>query len=229
MNDQAVRHPRSDEIIAHLQAADKKLARVIERAGPFTLQPAKGTIFSGLLKAIVYQQLSGKAAATIHGRVIALLPASPSEHALGIATLSDEQLRGAGLSRGKLLAVRDLAARSADGLVPERRALAKMTDEQIIESLTEVRGVGRWTAEMILMFTLGRLDVLPVADLGIRKGFALTYQKKASDDELPALDLITKHGQRWQPFRSAAAWYLWRAVDLAKKGANASSGTPGQE
>lgn len=210
-------HPRSDEIIAHLTAADKKLAKVIEQAGPFTLQPAKGSIFSGLLRSIVYQQLSGKAAATIHGRVIALLPASPNEHAAAIATLADDQLRGAGLSRGKLLAVRDLAARSAAGLVPERKALTKLTDEQIIESLTEVRGVGRWTAEMILMFTLGRLDVLPVADLGIRKGFALTYQKNVNGDELPALELIAKHGERWQPFRSAAAWYLWRAVDLAKK------------
>jgi DNA-3-methyladenine glycosylase II len=217
MTAKSISHPRSDEIITHLKSADKKLAKVIERAGPFTLQPAKGTIFAGLLKAIVYQQLSGKAAATIHGRVIALLPDSPAEHAVAIATLADEQLRGAGLSRGKLLAVRDLAARSAAGLVPERKSLAKMTDEQIIESLTEVRGVGRWTAEMILMFTLGRLDVLPVADLGIRKGFALTYQKNGSGDELPALELIAKHGERWQPFRSAAAWYLWRAVDLAKQ------------
>lgn len=216
MSDQATPHPRSDEIIAHLSAADKKLAKVIERAGPFTLLPNKGTIFSGLLRSIVYQQLSGKAAATIHGRVIALLPPKPAEHASALTQLSDEQLRGAGLSRGKLLAIRDLAARSTDGLVPERKHLAKMTDEQIIESLTEVRGVGRWTAEMILMFTLGRLDVLPVADLGIRKGFALTYQKNAGD-ELPAPDVITKQGQRWQPFRSAAAWYLWRAVDLAKK------------
>lgn len=210
-------HPRSAEIIAHLQAADKKLARVIERAGPFGLQPAKGTIFSGLMKAIVYQQLSGKAAATIHGRVLALLPKDASEQALAIEKLSDETLRGAGLSRNKLLSIRDLAARSSAGLVPERKALGKMDDEAIIESLTEVRGVGRWTAEMILMFTLGRLDVLPVADLGIRKGFALTYQKRVSDDELPALEVIAKHGQRWQPFRSAAAWYLWRAVDLARK------------
>lgn len=217
MNDKVACHPRSAEIIAHLQAADKKLARVIDRAGPFVLQPAKGTIFSGLMKAIVYQQLSGKAAATIHGRVLALLPKDAGEQAVAIAALPDETLRGAGLSRGKLLAIRDLAARSAAGLVPERKALARMDDEAIIESLTEVRGVGRWTAEMILMFTLGRLDVLPVADLGIRKGFALTYSKSAQEDELPALEAIAKHGQRWQPFRSAAAWYLWRAVDLAKK------------
>jgi DNA-3-methyladenine glycosylase II len=210
-------HPRSDEIIAHLSAADKKLARVIERAGPFTLRPAKGTIFSGLMKAIVYQQLSGKAAATIHGRVIALLPKSPAEHAAAIAELSDETLRSAGLSRNKLLSIRDLAARSTAGLVPERKALTKLDDEAIIESLTEVRGVGRWTAEMILMFTLGRLDVLPVADLGIRKGFALTYQKNVNDDALPELAVIAKHGERWQPFRSAAAWYLWRACDLAKQ------------
>ena len=213
MNDKVACHPRSAEIIAHLQAVDKKLARVIDRAGPFVLQPAKGTIFSGLMKAIVYQQLSG----TIHGRVLALLPKDAAEHAAAIEKLPDETLRGAGLSRGKLLAIRDLAARSAAGLVPERKALAKMDDEAIIESLTEVRGVGRWTAEMILMFTLGRLDVLPVADLGIRKGFQLTYLKSAKDDELPALEAIAKHGQRWQPFRSAAAWYLWRAVDLAKK------------
>lgn len=210
-------HPRSAEIITHLSAADKKLARVIERAGPFTLQPAKGTIFSGLLKAIVYQQLSGKAAATIHGRVLALLPTAASEQATAIEKLPDEKLRGAGLSQNKLLSIRDLASRSTAGLVPERKALAKLDDETIIESLTEVRGVGRWTAEMILMFTLGRLDVLPVADLGIRKGFQLTYVKKSDDDELPKLEAIANHGLRWQPFRSAAAWYLWRAVDLAKK------------
>lgn len=217
MGDKPPSHPRSEEIVAHLTAADKKLARVIERAGAFTLQPAKGTIFSGLMKAIVYQQLSGKAAGTIHGRVLALLPASASEHAAAIAELSDETLRGAGLSRNKLLSIRDLAARSSAGLVPERKALASMDDEAIIESLTEVRGVGRWTAEMILMFTLGRLDVLPVADLGIRKGFALTYLKYADGDELPELEAIAKRGQRWQPFRSAAAWYLWRACDLAKQ------------
>jgi DNA-3-methyladenine glycosylase II len=209
-------HPRSDEIVAHLKNADKKLARVIEQAGPFTLVPQKGTIFSAVMKAITYQQLSGKAAATIHGRVLAMLPADPAEQATAIAVLSDEKLRSAGLSRAKLLAIRDLAARSAAGLVPERRALTRLTDEEVIESLTEVRGVGRWTAEMILMFTLGRLDVLPVADLGIRKGFALTYFKNASDDDLPAQDVIHKQGQRWQPFRSAAAWYLWRAIDLAK-------------
>jgi 3-methyladenine DNA glycosylase/8-oxoguanine DNA glycosylase len=209
-------HPRSEEIVAHLKDADKKLGRLIERVGAFTLLPQKGTIFSGLLKAITYQQLSGKAAATIHGRVLALLPKEPSEQPAAIALLADEQLRGAGLSRAKLLAIRDLAARSAAGLVPERRKLTSMTDEEIIDSLTEVRGVGRWTAEMILMFSLGRLDVLPAADLGIRKGFALTYLKTAGDDDLPALELIHKQGQRWQPFRSAASWYLWRAIDLAK-------------
>ncbi|WP_254513184.1 DNA-3-methyladenine glycosylase family protein [Anatilimnocola floriformis] len=216
MSDSNGHHPRSEEIIAHLSAADKKLAGLIEQAGPFRLLPANGTIFSGLLKAIVYQQLSGKAAGTIHGRVIALLPKKPTEHAAAIATLSDETLRGAGLSRNKLLSIRDLAARSSEGLVPERKQLVKMDDEAIIESLTEVRGVGRWTAEMILMFTLGRLDVLPVADLGIRKGFALTYAKKGATEDLAEMDAITKQGRRWQPFRSAAAWYLWRACDLAK-------------
>ncbi len=216
MAEQPPIHPRSEEIIAHLTTADKKLARVIERAGPFTLQPAKGTIFSGLMKAIVYQQLSGKAAGTIHGRVLALLPKNPADHAAAIAALPDETLRGAGLSANKLLSIRDLAARSSAGLVPERKALTSVDDEAIIESLTEVRGVGRWTAEMILMFTLGRLDVLPVADLGIRKGFALTYLKYADGDDLPELAAIAKKGKRWAPFRSAAAWYLWRACDLAK-------------
>jgi DNA-3-methyladenine glycosylase II len=210
-------HPRSDEITTHLSSVDKRLAKVIAAAGPFTLVPNQGTIFAGLMKAIVYQQLSGKAAGTIHGRVLALLPKTPREHAAAIAQLSDEALRGAGLSRNKLLSVRDLAARSTAGQVPERKALAQKTDEEIIELLTEVRGVGRWTAEMILMFTLGRLDVLPVADLGIRKGFALTYLKKSEQVELPALEAIARHGARWQPFRSAAAWYLWRAVDLANK------------
>jgi 3-methyladenine DNA glycosylase/8-oxoguanine DNA glycosylase len=200
------------EAVAALCRADKRLARVIERAGPFALHAqAIDSPFAALLKAIVYQQLSGKAAATILGRVQALKPGRRGATPRGILNLPDELLRQAGMSRAKVAAVKDLAAKTIDGTVPALARLKRMDDAEILERLVQVRGVGVWTVEMLLIFRLGRPDVLPVSDLGVRKGFMLTYRRP----EMPTATELLRHGDRWRPYRSVASWYLWRAVDLA--------------
>lgn len=159
--------------VRHLQRADSRLAKAMSRIGPLrmVLRPA-GSPFEALLRAIIHQQLSGKAAATIHSRLLGLFPGALTPERL--LAQPEAVIRGAGLSRNKLLAVRDLAAKSLDGSVPDFAALERMADHEIIARLTAVRGVGRWTVEMLLIFTLGRPDVLPLGDLGIRKGFQLT-------------------------------------------------------
>jgi DNA-3-methyladenine glycosylase II len=167
--------------------------------------------FQALFRAIVYQQLSGKAAATIMGRVMANYPRRALKPAAVLAT-SDAALRAAGMSRAKVLSVKDLATKTLDGTVPTLARLMKMDDAEIISRLVAVRGIGTWTVEMLLIFRLGRPDVLPVADFGVRKGFMLTYGLK----ELPAAKRILDHGERWRPYRSVASWYLWRAVELAR-------------
>jgi len=167
-----------------------------------------------LAEAIVYQQLTAKAAGTIFGRVCALFPrAQEGLKAEQILRVSDGKLRAAGLSRPKLLSLRDLARRTVRGELPTLAEVHRMEDEAIVERLTEVRGVGRWTVEMLLMFRLGRPDVLPADDYGIRKGFAIAFKKR----ELPGRDQLEKRGARWKPYRTVASWYLWRAADLAKK------------
>jgi 3-methyladenine DNA glycosylase/8-oxoguanine DNA glycosylase len=197
---------------AHIAKCDPKLARVIEQSGPVRLQIAAAqSTFEALAESIVYQQLSGKAAATIHGRVCALFPRSRI-HPERLADATDEQLRGAGLSRAKLLALRDLAQKTLDGTVPSIRELSSMADDDVVERLVSVRGVGRWTVEMLLIFRLGRPDVLPVHDYGVRYGFQLAYGKRA----LPAPKDLARHGEMWRPFRTVASWYLWRAVDLER-------------
>jgi len=188
------------------------MAELVARVGPLGLQ-ANGarTTFDALTRSIVYQQLTGKAAATIHGRLCALFPrrrVSPE----AVLALAEGDLRGVGLSRGKVLALRDLAERTLRGAVPTMRELGSMSDEAIVERLVEVRGIGRWSAEMLLIFRLGRPDVLPATDYGIRNGYMLTYRKRS----LPTPDEVTRRGDRWRPYRTAASWYLWRAVDLAK-------------
>jgi 3-methyladenine DNA glycosylase/8-oxoguanine DNA glycosylase len=201
--------------IDHLRASDASLARVIDAAGPFRMELQKTpSVFVALAEAIVYQQLNGRAAATIYGRVCALFPrAHEGPTARGILRTSDEKLRGAGLSRAKLLSLRDLAEKTESGEVPTLAALQGMEDEAVVERLTKVRGIGRWTSEMFLMFRLGRPDVLPVDDYGIRKGFSVAFRKR----ELPARKDIEKRGVRWKPYRSVASWYLWRAAESAKK------------
>ena len=215
----------ADEAVAQLCAADKKLAQLIAKAGPFTLRlPAQQSPFEALLRSIIYQQLHGKAAATIHARLLeSFAPLSglgvhPSpQH---ILECPNEQLRTAGLSHNKALAVRDLAAKTLDGTVPTLAQIRRMSDDDIIAHLIQVRGIGRWTVEMMLMFRIGRPDVLPVSDYGVRKGFALTFQGLKPETKLtPALLAkpadMERRAKKWAPFRSVASWYMWRACDLA--------------
>ncbi|HUY34774.1 MAG TPA: DNA-3-methyladenine glycosylase [Pirellulales bacterium] len=205
---------------AALCRADRRLARVIERAGPFTLRPeTMQSPFQALLRAIVHQQLSGKAAATIFSRVQTAFPGRYGLSPRAIAAAPDDLLRGAGMSRAKVAAVKDLAAKTLDGTVPTLSRLRRMDDEEILARLVSVRGIGRWTVEMLLMFRLGRPDVLPTGDLGVRRGFMLTYRRP----ELPPPGELARHGQRWRPYRSVASWYLWRAVDLHRRDEQASA------
>ncbi|HTH53152.1 MAG TPA: DNA-3-methyladenine glycosylase [Edaphobacter sp.] len=225
-----IHRPRSpqydvDAAIAQLSAADPKLGRLIEKAGPFTLQLASSqSPFEALVESIVYQQLHGKAAATIHRRMlegfhdVCGIGVHPS--AQHLLDCPNEQLRAAGLSKNKMLALRDLAAKTLDGTVPTLKVIRRMSDEEIIEHLTQVRGIGRWTVEMLLMFRLGRPDVLPVSDYGVRKGFALTFQglkptKKVEPSDLPNPETMRRRAKKWAPWRSIASWYMWRACDLA--------------
>ncbi|MCK6439457.1 MAG: DNA-3-methyladenine glycosylase 2 family protein [Planctomycetes bacterium] len=196
-----------------LGRVDPALKALVRRV-PFalTLRPSRSP-FEALLQSIIYQQLSGKAAATIHGRVLDLFPSRARIAPAHLLRLSDGKLRGAGVSQGKLLALRDLATKTIEGVVPSYPALRRMEDEDIIEHLTQVRGVGRWTVQMLLMFRLGRPDVLPVDDLGVRHGFKLTYGKR----EMPTPKRLLAYGERWKPWRSVASWYMWRAVDLHRQ------------
>jgi methylated-DNA-[protein]-cysteine S-methyltransferase len=207
------------QAVAHLRERDPALGRLIERVGPFSMG-LKDTpsIFTALSEAIVYQQLSGKAAATIYQRLCDLFPrASDGPTPANILRATDEALRGAGLSRAKVLALRDLAERVKKGSLPTLDDTAEMDEDSIIAALSAVRGVGRWTAEMLLMFRLGRPDVLPTDDLGIRKGFALTFGKRGAAEDLPSREEVAKRGERWKPYRTVASWYLWRAVELARR------------
>jgi DNA-3-methyladenine glycosylase II len=214
------------EAVAHLRASDAKLAKLIDCAGPFTLKLQNSTSpFESLLESILYQQLHGKAAATIHRRMRDYFGGADPAPQLLLDT-PDEPLRAAGVSGNKIKALRDLAARTLDGTVPTHGAIRKMSDAEIVERLTAVRGIGTWTVEMLLIFRLGRPDVLPVTDYGVRKGFALTFQRvpksrplEAAD--LPKPDVMLRRAKRWAPYRSIASWYLWRACDLAKKTAPA--------
>jgi 3-methyladenine DNA glycosylase/8-oxoguanine DNA glycosylase len=199
---------------AHLASRDAKLGELIDRVGPLQLElAATKTTFEALAESIVYQQLTGRAAATIHGRLCALFARKRPRPDL-LLTMNDDALRGVGLSRGKALALRDLAARTLDGTVPTIGRLKAMTDQEIVDRLVKVRGIGPWTAEMLLIFRLGRPDVLPVHDYGVRQGFKLAYRMR----ELPAPKALARRGEKWRPFRTAASFYLWRAVDLSRRG-----------
>lgn len=199
--------------VQHLQRADRELARVIKQVGPCPLAPRRGAPWQALVRSVAYQQLNGTAAETIFNRFRALFPGQKFPTPAQIVAAPDERLRSAGLSRAKTAAIKDIAAQTLRGVVPHRRRMAKLTDAEIIERLTVIRGVGPWTVEMLLMFTLGRPDVLPATDYGVRSGFALVYGLK----ELPAPKDLLAHGERWRPYRTVASWYLWRAVDLAKE------------
>ena len=207
----AARYPfDTSAAIAALREADPALGRVIDNFGPFAMRrQAMRTPFEALLRAIVYQQLSGRAAGAIHARVLALFEGGrPTPRAL--ATMSEERLRQAGLSRAKAAAARDLAEKTLARVVPGGRALRGMPDDEVVARLVQVRGVGRWTVEMLLMSHLARPDVLPATDLGIRRGFA----RIQGLEELPEPADLLAHGERWRPWRTVASWYLWRAADL---------------
>lgn len=202
--------------VAHLRAADARLRKLIDRAGPFTLQATaphpRGGIepFAALARAIVSQQLSGKAAMTIYGRVAALLGDGAIKDAKAVLALPKATLRAAGLSENKALSLRDLARHAVAGTLPTRARMQSMPDEEIIAALAGIRGIGRWSAQMLLMFYLGRPDVLPVADLGVRKGFAVVYGRRGS----PSAATIERAARAWSPYASVASWYLWRAVEM---------------
>lgn len=192
-----------------LARADPVLGRHMAKVGPYRISiDAISSVFEALAEAIVYQQLTGKAAATIFARVKALgggalpLPAA-------MLALDDTALRGAGLSRAKTAAIKDLAAHAQDGRLPELDVARTLDDAALVERLTAVRGVGPWTVEMMLMFRLGRSDVLPATDYGVRKGFQKVFHTR----ELPSPRQVLERGERWRPHRTMAAWYLWRALE----------------
>jgi 3-methyladenine DNA glycosylase/8-oxoguanine DNA glycosylase len=196
---------------AHVAKRDRTLARLIREVGPCELQiSAKQSPYEALAESIVYQQLSGKAAASIYARFCKLFGSRRCPRPERVVESSVEQLRTAGLSRTKAEALRDLARHALDGTIPTRARAERLSDAEIVERLTEVRGVGRWTVEMFLIFTLGRPDVLPLDDYGVRKGFAQTFGRRI----LPRPKELSGHGERWRPFRTVASWYLWRANDI---------------
>lgn len=198
--------------VAHLKAADPRLAAIIDTVGPFRMELKHSrSLFGALAEAIVYQQLSNKAAATIYGRVEALYPDAHDGFApRDILATPDEALRGCGLSRAKVLAVQDLACRVESGELPTLDAAHTIPDTELIERLVKVRGIGRWSAEMFLMFRLGRPDVLPVDDYSLRKAYAKAFRKRA----LPSPNALKKAGEKWRPYRTVASWYLWRVLEL---------------
>lgn len=197
--------------IRHLKAADPALGAIIAAVGPFAMElKASRSLFGALAEAIVYQQLSNKAAATIYGRVEALFPrATDGFTPRHILNATDEALRGCGLSRAKVLAVQDLARRVHGGALPTLDEAHALDDDALIERLITVRGIGRWSAEMFLMFRLGRPDVLPLDDYSLRKAYAKAFRKRS----LPSLQALARHGEKWRPYRTVASWYLWRTLE----------------
>ena len=200
---------------AYLSKKDPVLKRIIRKTGPCHLRPdTKRSIFEALVRAIAHQQLHGRAARRILGRFLALFPKNgkfPKPNA--VLRIPAKKLRAVGFSHAKVKAIRDIAARAVKGKIPTKKEAARMQDEEIIQALLPLRGVGRWTAEMILIFTLGRLDVLPVDDFGIREGFRIAYKKRTQ----PKPKALAAYGARWAPWRSVAGLYLWRVADQYKK------------
>jgi DNA-3-methyladenine glycosylase II len=197
-----------------LRASHPRMAALIARSRRYEIQPSVSIRpFDALAESIAYQQLNGKAAASIWNRVRALYPKRKRLDPAKVLATPDETLRAAGLSRAKIAAIKDLAAKTLDGTVPSSRALVRMSDDEIVARLTTVRGIGHWTVEMLLLFDLGRPDVWPVDDYGVRKGFAKTFGKR----KLPTPKQLMKHGEKWRPYRSVAAWYFWRALDESAK------------
>ncbi len=204
----------SASAIRHLSRVDPVMRRLICDVGPFALIPkVRRTPFESLARAIAFQQLHEKAAESILKRFIALFPGRRFPRPAELLTANVDAIRGAGFSGAKVLALRDLAAKTIDGTVPTSRAITLLDDDAIVERLVEVQGVGRWTVEMLLIFQLGRPDVLPVDDFGVRNGFRWAYRRRM----MPTPKEVLRYGERWKPYRTTAAWYLWRAADRAKQ------------
>jgi DNA-3-methyladenine glycosylase II len=200
--------------LKHLAAVDPVMRRLIRAAGKCELKPEPWrSPFQSLVQAVAHQQLNGTAANTILTRFKKLFPGRKFPRPEDLAQVTDEQIRACGFSFAKIAAIRDIAAKTLDGTIPSSRVIARLSDEEIIERLTAARGVGRWTVEMLLIFQLGREDVLPVDDFGVRNGFRLAYKKRA----MPKPKVLAAFGAKWAPHRTTAAWYLWRAADAAKK------------
>jgi DNA-3-methyladenine glycosylase II len=209
----------STTAVRHL-SLDPAFAGLISRIGRPRLTPERDrSPYEALIRAIAHQQLHGRAAEAILGRFVALYPGLPFPTPEMVLASEDSVLRGCGFSFGKIAAIRDICARTLDGTVPSRRAAARLSDEALIERLTTIRGVGRWTVEMLLIWTLGRADILPVDDFGVREGYRVLYGLDAQ----PRPRDLAEIGQVWAPWRSYAAWYLWRASDEAKQAAIATS------
>jgi DNA-3-methyladenine glycosylase II len=212
----------NDDVLRHLSQADPILGELIAQVGPCTLEPDHArSPFQALVQAVAHQQLHAKAANTILARFVGLFPHGRFPSALEVYGVDIAKLTGVGFSRAKAGYVKGIARLALEGVVPGAGQIKRMSDDEIIGRLTTIKGVGRWTVEMLLIFSLGRPDVLPVDDFGIRTGFAIVYKKR----KLPEPKVILKHGERWKPFRSIASWYLWRAVGLASEAKQKNDGT----
>jgi 3-methyladenine DNA glycosylase/8-oxoguanine DNA glycosylase len=200
------------EAHAHLARSDKRLAALIDRVGEFQFKLDQcDSVYESLLEAIMHQSIAGKAAQAIYARIKALGTNGNCPTPQELLRVSKQKLRKCGLSGAKVAAVRDLAQKTIDGVVPTIEGAQKMSDQDLVDRLISVRGIGAWTVEMFLIFRLGRPDVLPIHDYGVQKGWALTYRKK----NIPKPKELLKFGERWRPYRSVASWYMWRAVHLA--------------
>lgn len=205
----------------HLSKSDPVMRRLIREVGPFSLTPqSKRSPFESLARAIAYQQLHEKAAESILRRFVDLFPTRRFPQPADLLAMDEAAIRGAGFSRAKIAALRDLAAKTLDGTVPTGAMVRKLDDEAIVERLIAVRGVGRWTVEMLLIFQLGRPDILPADDFGVRNGFRIAYGRRS----MPTPKDVLRYGERWKPYRTAASWYLWRATDCAKEAKKALAG-----
>lgn len=201
--------------LLHLSKADPVMRKLIRRVGPCTLAPRRREpLYQTLVRAIAHQQLNGRAANAILGRFIARFPGKRFPDPDDIRLASVRSLRAAGFSRAKIRAIKHIAEEAVAGVVPSRRAAARLSDEELVERLTALHGVGRWTVEMLLIFTLGRPDVLPVDDFGLREGFRIAYRSRVR----PTPRKLRAFGERWRPYRTTAAWYLWRAAERTRAG-----------
>ncbi|MGH7975657.1 MAG: DNA-3-methyladenine glycosylase family protein [Limisphaerales bacterium] len=198
----------------HLSKRDPVLKLLIREHGECDLVPEKRrSPFQSLVQAVAHQQLNGTAADTILSRFKKLFPGKKFPSPKDLAKVTDEQIRACGFSHAKIKSIRDIAEKTLSGVIPNSRQIVKLSDDEIVARLTEVRGVGRWTVEMLLIFQLGRLDVLPVDDFGVRTGFRHAYKKR----EMPTVKELLAFGEKWKPHRTTAAWFLWCAADALKK------------